>query len=94
MSTTPTVTPARAARRQLLLDRFAEYLTDRGIHPDRAAGYARDLQQHVDDLGFRLPASIEDTEPPAPSPSTLEGRRAARALLDQALARRHAAPHT
>lgn len=58
-----TQTPARAARRQLLLDRVTEYLTERCGSEERAAGYARDIRGIVDDLGFDLPAAIDDPPP-------------------------------
>lgn len=56
-------TPARAARRQLFRDRVTEYLTDRGAQPDHADAYARAILDIADQLGFTLPAAIDD--PPA-----------------------------
>lgn len=70
--TVHTQTPARAARRQLLVDRFAEYLTEKCGSVERATAYARDLRGIVDDLGFSLPAALEDV-PPAVGEKQLDG---------------------
>lgn len=89
-----TITPARAARRQLLVDRFAEYLTDRGAPADRAQAYAGDLRDIVDALGFALPAALEDVPAPRGDGCSDEARRAAmaqiRAALDPSRTRRPA----
>lgn len=74
MTTQPTHSPARTARRQLLVDRIAEYLTDRGASDDNARAYAADLRDIVDQLGFTLPAALEDTPPLRPGqPADLDG---------------------
>jgi hypothetical protein len=54
-------TPARAARRQLLRDRFTELLTTWGS--PHAEERARLLQDVVDELGFALPPALEDVPP-------------------------------
>ncbi len=85
MNTTPAHTPARAARRKLLTDRFAELLTAWGS--PHATDRARELLTAVDDAGFTLPAALEDTPPlrPAqPADDDSPGRReflAAKAAL-------------
>jgi hypothetical protein len=84
MTTTPTTTPARAARRQNLLNRWTERLTERGVA--YAADLARVLLDDMDEAGFRLPAALEDAAPLAanPAPEDSPGRRAfaeARAAL-------------
>lgn len=86
MTVQHTTTPARAARRKLLTDRFAEYLTEHGAQPDHAAGYARDLLDLVDDLGFTLPASIDDTPPPVTGRATPSHQAACMAEIRATLA--------
>jgi hypothetical protein len=82
------LTPARAARRQLLVDRITEYLAERCGSEERAAGYARDIRGIVDDLGFTLPEAIDDP-PPArgadgpPSGPGYQAFQEARAALAQ-----------
>lgn len=58
-------TPARAARRKLLTDRFTELLTEWGS--PHAGERAAQLLAAVDDLGFTLPAPLEDVPPPVGS---------------------------
>lgn len=87
MTTSP-LTPARAARRQLLLDRIAEYLTDHGAQADNATSYARDLLALVDDHGFTLPTAIDDPPPLRPGrDADPDHRKACKAEIDAAIAR-------
>lgn len=82
-----TTTPARAARRQLLVDRFAEQLTEWGA--PGAEVRARALLDIVDAQGFVLPPAIEDAPPPRPPASDLDGPGyAAYLAARQALANR------
>jgi hypothetical protein len=90
MTVQPTITPARAARRQILSDRIAEYLTDRCGSPDRAAAYATDIRDIVEQLGWTLPAALDDPPPPRPANASTDGPGYAAWLAARAeLAARH-----
>jgi hypothetical protein len=82
-----TTTPARAARRQLLVDRFAEYLAEHGAQPENATAYARDLLDVVDELGFTLPEAIDDSPPLFDGHADPEHRAACMAQIRAALNR-------
>lgn len=58
---------ARAARRQTLIDRWTEYLAD--LNVPYAAEKARGLRDIMDELGFRLPAALEEAPPRSVTPS-------------------------
>ena len=79
MNTALTTTPARAARRQLLVDRFTELLTSWGSpHADARAKQLRDV---VDELGFALPAAFDDPPPVPARGADGPGREEFRAAL-------------
>lgn len=79
----------RHARRQLLTDRWTELLTEWGC--DHATDRARALLQPMDDLGFRLPAALDDPPPPPSRPHIQHVRAelaAARAVIEAKRAQR------
>lgn len=76
-----TITPAFAAKRQWLRDRYTELLTTWGA-PD-PTGRARQLVEEAENLGWTPPHADGDEHIPAPSYSTAAGRAAARALFEQ-----------
>lgn len=79
----------RTARRQLLLDRWTERLTAAG--DPHAAEHARQLREDMDDLGFDLPAAIDDAPPMRPAHVASDEVRAARVaeIRDTLANRRH-----
>jgi hypothetical protein len=82
-----TVDPVtRAARRQTLLDRLAEQLTDWGCPTDLVAPRALGLLHQVEQAGWLLPTSA--TPPLTGRGSTPEGRARALAEARAALAAR------
>ncbi len=78
--------PAAVARRQLLVDRFAELLEAWGS--PHAEDRARQLRDVVDDLGFVLPAAIADAPPPRGPRADPEHQAACMAEIRAALTRR------
>jgi hypothetical protein len=78
----------RTARRQLLLDRWAERLTTAG--DPHATDHARQLLADMDDLGFDLPATLDDAPPARPAHiASEEVRSAALAQIRATLATRN-----
>lgn len=78
---------ARAARRQTLVDRWTEYLAD--LNVPYAAEKARGLRDIMDELGFHLPAALEDAAPRSVTPAGDDspGRREFRAERERLAAR-------
>lgn len=80
--------PARAARRQLLIDRWTEKLHQAG-YPNPTER-ARDLLTDMDDLGFSLPPALEDTPPPRGPGHTPAARATAMQTIRDTLTARKA----
>lgn len=72
---------SRAAKRQNLLDRLAEHLTEWGCPADGAATRAGALLHLAEAHGWALPTV--DAPPPRGRGSTDEGRARARRILEQ-----------
>jgi hypothetical protein len=76
-----TITPAYAAKRQWLIDRYAELLSTWGA-PDPGPR-ARQLVDEAENLGWTPPHADGDEAIPSPSYSTKAGREAARRLFEE-----------
>jgi hypothetical protein len=86
-------TPARAARRKLLTDRFTEMLTEWGS--PHAGERAAQLLAAVDQLGFTLPPALEDApglRPDRAAEDDSPGRREFAAAREALAARRDRRP--
>lgn len=86
-----TLGPILAARRQLLLDAFTEYLTGKGAK--HAADYATELVALAWAQDWRPPHPASDDRPPPPSYSTKAGRARAREIFEQARAETRSGSH-